>query len=737
MSFYTSKNANLKINGNEFVANSVELSTEASNEPVFYSDKRHSFSYAPTNGINGNLRINYYLTGADSLKTSLTNDAPLSGFFGGIYFTGGYLNSYSLNCAPNNPVTVNANVVFFDQLVGTFSPVTVKQENHKCLNFSDANIYHYGGYSSETISNVVTLNYNYSTEIEPSYYYESGTDFTNVIPSRVSIGPKKIETTILCDNLTTSLPINGKNLGIRITLQHPELSSLSEQYSCSGVMTSKNISVSAGDYVKNLITVTQYSTDEPPFIRVVNPVEGTFDDPVTIVGSGFTNATDFYFNDVPDNNFTIVDDANILAYVPRNATSGNIKVVTYGGEYTFTRTGFNIIPETLTVSSLSPLTGKAGSLIQISGANFYKIDRIFFSGQHTGQFRKINNNIFEVKVPTGATYGKVGLGSTLRNFTGYSVYEFVPVPEFTGFFPSSGVSGALITLLGRNFSGISRVAFNGITGHPINVLNNNQLTVPVPGGRSKGYITMSGFSGVTSFSPVQFTPILYITGITPTSGRLGDTVRLSGYYFDTGIMYKTDNIEGQNLFKVGFENYFTGFYTGAGDYLLTGKVPYDVIPGSTYNIYVYQNDGISTHPSNTSFKVRWNTPVVTNVNAGASYYGRQILSGSTGGFSLLGSSLAEVRKIRMTGLAVGSNIGKGIAFTNDTIKYITGSIDGKMCMVTGYAFSGYNLATGNYEVQITTIEGVGYDTGYYGYNNLGVLENRPSGIVIVKNHYWF
>lgn len=733
MAFYHSKNSNIKLNNAEIFANSVELSTSANVTPIYTYDKRHAFDYNSTNNIQGNLRLNYYLTGNDILQDYFTKETSLSGFFGGIYFTGGYLSDYSLDCTPNTPVVVNANIVFFDQLNGTFSPVSVKQENYNILNYSNATIYAYPGYSEETLGNVSSINYSYNAEITPTYYFQSGTGYSNLAPDRVSFGQKKISTSIICDDLTSTLPMQGKKMGVKITLGHPALN-ISPQYICSGILTAKNINSTAGDYITNSLTILQNSTDVTPLISSFDPFSGTSNDLITIYGSGFTNATDVYFNQDPDNNFSIVSDSKITAHVPYNAFSGNIKIYTYGGN-TYSSSGFNIVPETVLVKNVTLITGNIGDTVQLSGSGFYRIDSVFFTGSQTGRFRRINANIIETTVPSGVQYGKIGVGSSLRRITGYSLFEFVPIPQLTGFIPLTGVSGDLITGLGNNLFGLTYGSINSIQFSNFAVTNNNKITFNLPGGNTKGYMWVSGLTGVNSYSPTQFSPQIYITGIAPSSGRIGDPVRISGYYFNTGLMYITDTVDGYNSFRVGFEGYTTGFITGnLQQTLLTGRVPTGTAPGQNYNVYIYQPDGASVYPSTTSFRVRWDNPRILDCNSN-NIWNSQILSGSTGGFMLIGKNLADINSITFTGI-VPENAGYGISFTNTPQRYITGSKDGTVCLVTGYPFTGYNLMTGRYQISMTTNEGSCFETGYLiGFNAKGVPFRKPSGILIVKNYY--
>ena len=112
---YNYKNANILLNGRGIFADRILISERSENDPDYLMGQRHSFDYAPANGIGGTLNVSYYLTGQDFLKDFTTNETgQISGNFGGLYFRSGYLTNYSFSAQPNRPVLINASIDFFD-----------------------------------------------------------------------------------------------------------------------------------------------------------------------------------------------------------------------------------------------------------------------------------------------------------------------------------------------------------------------------------------------------------------------------------------------------------------------------------------------------------------------------------------------------------------------------------------------------------------------------------------------
>lgn len=147
---YSASNAKLRINGREILASQAQLSLSTSLAPKYTIGQRSTTTYVPSQGIGGKLDFTYYFTGDDYFRGFITGqgeiardategglvvndsfDSPpdafanseiMSGDFGGLNFKSGYLTSYSVNFAPNSSVVASAQVSFFDELAGEFTP---------------------------------------------------------------------------------------------------------------------------------------------------------------------------------------------------------------------------------------------------------------------------------------------------------------------------------------------------------------------------------------------------------------------------------------------------------------------------------------------------------------------------------------------------------------------------------------------------------------------------------------
>ena len=60
--FYSYKNFYLKLNNQDILITNGEVVVQNSIEPTYLSENRSSFDNITKDGINGNLRLTYYLT---------------------------------------------------------------------------------------------------------------------------------------------------------------------------------------------------------------------------------------------------------------------------------------------------------------------------------------------------------------------------------------------------------------------------------------------------------------------------------------------------------------------------------------------------------------------------------------------------------------------------------------------------------------------------------------------------
>ena len=119
------------------------------------------------------------------------------------------------------------------------------------------------------------------------------------------------------------------------------------------------------------------------------------------------------------------------------------------------------------------------------------------------------------------------------------IYRFVqvPAPTVSGFTPTSGPVGTVVTLTGAGFTGVTAVAFNGTPAVTFSAASDTQITATVPPGATSGAIAVTtpggSASSATSFTVVvtpKVTPklTLKLSGLKKGALKLGKRVTASG-----------------------------------------------------------------------------------------------------------------------------------------------------------------------------------------------------------------
>lgn len=286
-----------------------------------------------------------------------------------------------------------------------------------------------------------------------------------------------------------------------------------------------------------------------------------------------------FFGNAPA--YSVLDDTHIRIFMnvgsPEFSTQDFYISVTLGDSTTiFTDTihGVGNIPELTQTPPLVPTAAASGGSVVIAGAGFTLVTKVRFSnpsgspiGGPLASFVIDSDTQITATVPAGT----LGVGPLLldANFpsepgSGKKVqtdtfYPQGPPVEITSFTPTSGPPGTVVTITGSGFTGNATldIYFTGFTtpspsvqpniiAPTYTIIDDNTIQVTVPGGDTISgqwvpvytgpiKIVTTGPSG--SYTSAQdFTPTLptaVITSFTPSRGKAGDTVTISG----TDLLY--------------------------------------------------------------------------------------------------------------------------------------------------------------------------------------------------------
>jgi uncharacterized repeat protein (TIGR01451 family) len=271
-----------------------------------------------------------------------------------------------------------------------------------------------------------------------------------------------------------------------------------------------------------------------PYITGFSTNLASAGDEIAIFGVHFTNASSVKFNgtNAPIFNVALSDGTQINVFIPNGATSGSVTVTTplFG-------TGTSSVPFTVAgpgpyVTSFSPQGGPGGSQFMIFGVHFLPVNSVKVNGTNVAFFFVNAESVITASNRNDVSTGFITVSSPQGSFT-TSSYFFVP-PVFTAFSPTNGVAGTVVTITGQNFLGTTNVQLNGVDAAFTPPTTNSVLQFTVPGSVSSGQIRVAT-PGAVQFSGITFRMLPTLTGFSPTLGRPGTNVTITGANLNEGL----------------------------------------------------------------------------------------------------------------------------------------------------------------------------------------------------------
>ncbi|HYM82124.1 MAG TPA: IPT/TIG domain-containing protein, partial [Candidatus Limnocylindria bacterium] len=259
-------------------------------------------------------------------------------------------------------------------------------------------------------------------------------------------------------------------------------------------------------------TNTDFTVIQPPTIASFAPVSGPAGTDVIVTGTGLATATGVTFNGKAAS-FTAASDTLLHATAPAGAGSGTIAVTNPAGTATTADSFYLLLPPVIT--SFSPTSGPAGAEVTIDGSELGGILGVTFNGS-AATFIVDSPIRVRATVPSGATTGRIAATNT--DGTGLSATDFTVLlpPSIASFAPASGPVGAIVTINGGNFAGVTGVTFNGVAATTFAVQSSTLIDATVPFSATTGRIAVATPGGttqsatdfvVTPSGPTSFQPI--------------------------------------------------------------------------------------------------------------------------------------------------------------------------------------------------------------------------------------
>jgi hypothetical protein len=160
-------------------------------------------------------------------------------------------------------------------------------------------------------------------------------------------------------------------------------------------------------------------------------------------------------------------------------------------------------------------------------------------------------------------------------------------PAIREFSPQSGATGAVITIRGSHFSGVTAVKFGGIPAAGFSLISDSTITATVGNGSSGKVvvITSAGTDSIAGFTYTTGAPSTpKINSYSPTVAATGDTVIIKGHYF-TGATEVSFEGTPAAQFSVSSDSVIVSRVGGGSSGRVSVKTPLgvDSLKGFTYN----------------------------------------------------------------------------------------------------------------------------------------------------------
>ena len=296
---------------------------------------------------------------------------------------------------------------------------------------------------------------------------------------------------------------------------------------------------------KQTISIHVNTVSQLPFIQSFTPTTGSAGTSVTITGSNFSGATAVSFGGIPASSF-VVNSASSITAIVGTGTSGDVSVTTPLGIASLGV--FNYLPS---ISSFSPASGSAGTIVTLTGNGFIGTTDVSFGGVAAASFTIVSNTTITAVIGSGMS-GNISV-SNPAGTTSLGTFTFIPTqpPVITSFTPLSGKTGSTVIITGNNFNSnpaANNVYFGSIKAQVVSA-SSTSLTVIVPGGAiydhimvTTNYLTalsdkyfITTFPGDATFKAKSFNVVL--DSLTPISSNSSQP-----YFIDLNADNKLDII---------------------------------------------------------------------------------------------------------------------------------------------------------------------------------------------------
>ena len=240
-----------------------------------------------------------------------------------------------------------------------------------------------------------------------------------------------------------------------------------------------------------IVAGDHYTYDLPPTVSSVSPNAGPAagGNTITIEGTNFQSGATVKFGTTASATVTFVSATQLKAVAPAHAAGTvDVTVTTPGGTSAIVA-GDHYAYGPPTVSSFTPTSGITGSTVTINGTSFVPGATVKFGALASPSVIFMSGTQIKATVPNGAVTGKISV--TTAAGTATSTSNFTVTLSITGFSPTSGPTGTVVTITGVGFNSSSSVKFNGTVASSVVHVSSTQLKATLPSTATTGPISVT------------------------------------------------------------------------------------------------------------------------------------------------------------------------------------------------------------------------------------------------------
>ena len=288
-------------------------------------------------------------------------------------------------------------------------------------------------------------------------------------------------------------PVSGSFTGARVGVMRggiTAMNSLASSHTQTGLYTS------VGGTLSNLSQGLSLLSDgvtsmTPRFYAIVGTIQGSpritgFTPSVggegttmLITGTNLTSVNAIAIGGIAVTGFTVLSSTTISVVVGAVAT-GPVQVGSpLGGAAS--DSSFTFVPKPV-IGGIFPNPAGVGAVITISGTNLGGLNGLNIGGVNIPQGNITSNadGSFTTQIPLTATTSTIILSTPGGTVISTNALTFVAAPVLTSFSPAVSSTGAVITILGQNFTQGITVKFGDVFAQAVTVNNSGRLSVVVP-----------------------------------------------------------------------------------------------------------------------------------------------------------------------------------------------------------------------------------------------------------------